>query len=104
MRIEDFFLTVCQQVIRIMRPRFSMPMGLTHNDALGDQRLRGVERGQWPTGLLLRGESVLVLAREMATTVRESVRRWSSEIRVSPMSLTWLRMHECEDDKHCKDP
>jgi hypothetical protein len=79
-------------------------MGLLHNGAWEDRRLFGVELGQWPISLLLRSESVLVLARELATTVRESIRRRSSDIRVSPMSLTWLRMHECEYDKHRKEP
>lgn len=80
-------------------------MDLMHNGALGDQRLRGVELGQWPISLLLlRGEPVLVLARELATIVRESIRRRSPEIRVSPMSLTWLRTHECQYDKHRAEP
>jgi hypothetical protein len=76
-------------------------MDLMHTGALGRQRLRGVELRQWPTSLLLlRGDPVFVLARELATIVRESIHRRSSRIRVSPMSLTWLRTHECEYDKH----
>jgi hypothetical protein len=80
-------------------------MDLVHNGELGDQRLRGVEVGQWPISFLLqRGEPMLVLVRGLATTIRESIRRRSSEIRVSPMSPTWLKTNECEYEKHRTEP
>lgn len=80
-------------------------MDVTHDGALGDRRLRGVEFGQWPISCLLRGELVLALARELATTVRDSILRRLSrspgpKIHVSPMSITWLRIYEVEYDKH----
>lgn len=81
-------------------------MDVTHDGALGDRRLRGVEVGQWPVSRLLRSEFVLALARELAATVRDSILRRSSslfpgaKIHVSRMSLTWLRVHESEYDKH----
>lgn len=80
-------------------------MDVTHDGALGNRRLRGVEFGQWPILCLLRGELVLALARELATMVRDAILRRSSrfpgpKIHVSPMSITWLQIHEGEYDKH----
>jgi len=57
----------------------------------------------------LQGESMLVLVRALATSLRESMRRRSawfprSQIHVSPMSLQWLRTCEDEYDKHGAGP
>jgi hypothetical protein len=81
-----------------------MPMDVVHNGELGDQRFGGIDVGRWPISLLLRREPVLVLVRELVTTIRDSIRFRSPGIRMSPMSDTWLKAHECEYDKHGTEP
>ncbi|HEY5619098.1 MAG TPA: hypothetical protein VIK60_14240 [Vicinamibacterales bacterium] len=78
----------------------------THDRALIDRRRNRVESGYWPVLLPLGGE-LRFLVRKV-TTGRGSVVRWSSRllgrgIHVSPMSDTWLRMHEAEHSKHESD-
>lgn len=80
-----------------------MHMYLTHDRALIDHRQHRVESDYWPIPLPL-GNEFRLLVRKVATG-RGSVVRWSSrllgrDIRVSPMSDTWLRVHEAEHDKH----
>lgn len=83
-----------------------MHMYTTHDRALIDHRGSRVESSYWPMLLPLGGE-LRLLVRKVATG-RGSVVRWSSRIfgtgiHVSPMSGTWLRMHEADDNKHGAD-
>ena len=83
-----------------------MHMYLTHDRALIDPRQHRVESDYWPIPLPL-GNEFRLLVRKVATG-RGSVVRWSSQllgrgIHVSPMSGTWLRMHEAEYNKHAAD-
>ena len=82
-----------------------MSLYVTHDRALVNYRQRGLESRHWPISNPLGSELALALVRTLATTVRDSIRRWSSQLlgtgtHVSPMSNTWLRMHEAEYDKH----
>jgi hypothetical protein len=50
-------------------------------------------------------ELVFPFVSDLGASIRGSIVRWAARwpvapIRVSPMSLTWLRMHETEYDKH----
>jgi hypothetical protein len=52
--------------------------------------------------------SLLSFGRDLAAIVRHSVllpasRSRAARIRVPPMSESWLRMHETDDDKHRAD-
>jgi len=54
---------------------------------------------------LFGAELLFSLGRDLAAAIRDSIvrratQRLAARIRVSPMSLTWLRMHETEYDKH----
>lgn len=74
----------------------------THDRALIDYQRTRVNSGYWPM-LLPLGDEFRLLVRTVATG-RGSMMRWSSrllgrDIRVSPMSDTWLRMHEADDNK-----
>lgn len=82
-----------------------MSVSVTHDRALVGHGPRGLEAGHWPISDPLGSELALALVRTLATTVADSIRRWSSQllgtgIQVSPMSSTWLRMHEAEYDRH----
>lgn len=75
----------------------------THDRALIDPTRNRVEAGYWPVLLPFGGE-LRVLVRKV-TTGRGSVVRWASRllgrgIHVSPMSGTWLRLHEADQNKH----
>lgn len=82
-----------------------MSASVTHDRAPVDHGQRGLEAGHWPMSYPLGSELALALFDTLATMVPDSIRRWSSQllgtgIYVSPMSSTWLRMHEAEYDKH----
>ena len=79
---------------------------VTHDRALIDHRQQRVESGYWPIPLPL-GDEFMFLVRTAATGCGAIV-RWfdlllGRGIHVSPMSGTWLRMHEAEHDKHEAD-
>jgi hypothetical protein len=81
-----------------------MNVSVSHNRTLVDNR-HGLKSGYWPISYPLGNEFALAVARTLATTVRDSIRRWSSQllgtgIHLPPMSSEWLRMHETEHDKH----
>ena len=85
-----------------------MRVSVTHDRSLVHHAQRGLEAGHWPISHPLGSELALALVRTLATTVRDSIRRWSSRllrtgIHLSPISSTWLRMHEAEHDKHRGD-
>ena len=67
-------------------------MYLTHDRALIDHRRSGVEPTYWPMLLPLGGEFRLLVRRLLGRGIH-----------VSPMSGTWLRTHEADDDKHGAD-
>ena len=74
-----------------------------HDGALIDYRQSRIKSSYWPT-LLPLGDELTLLVRTVAAG-RSSMIRWSSRllrrgIHVSPMSDTWLRMHEADDSKH----
>ena len=74
-------------------------------DPRWDSADRAVELGHWPMWPLLRTDLGLALFRELAMTVRDSILRRLSrssdtEIRVSPMTVAWLKLHGREYDKH----
>jgi hypothetical protein len=79
-------------------------MYVTNNDrALIDHTRSRVASEYWPTPLPHGGE-LRDLVRKVVSS-RGSLVRWSSRllgrgIHVSPMSGTWLRVHEAEHDKH----
>ena len=78
------------------------------SDARWDGADCAVELGHWPMWPVLRGGLVRAVLRELAMTVRGSIRQRCSrfsdtEIRVSPMTVAWLKLHEREYDKHQAD-
>jgi hypothetical protein len=79
-------------------------VSVTHDRMLVDDRRRGLESGQWLVSYAPGTELAPVLVRALATTVRDSIRRWAqllgTRTHVSPMSSAWLRMHEAEHGKH----
>ena len=79
---------------------------VTQDRALMDHRQQRVESRYSPIPAPL-GDEFRLLVRKVATG-RDSVVRWTSRllgkgIRVSPMSGTWLRLHEAERGKHEAD-
>jgi hypothetical protein len=79
---------------------------VAHDRALIDHRRRRVESDYWPIPLPLGDEFRLLVC--TVATGRGSIIRWSSRllgrgIHVSPMSGTWLRIHEAEHDKHAAE-
>ena len=80
-------------------------MHVLHDHALVDHGRRRLE-SNCPTTLIL-GVEMGPLLRRMATG-HTSVVRWSiwllgRDIRVPPMSSTWLRTHEADSVKHAAD-
>jgi len=78
-------------------------------DTRWDSADRAVELGHWPRWPLLSSDLVLAFLRKLAMTARDSIFRgsWrfaSTEIRVSPMTIAWLQLHEREYDKHQAGP
>jgi hypothetical protein len=62
----------------------------------------------WLNASVFRPESTLRFGRDLATRIRDSIRTASprcggARIRVSAMSVAWLRMHETEHHKHCAE-
>lgn len=80
-------------------------MYVTNDRALIDQTQRSVA-SDWPA-LLPLGSGLKCLVGKVASRrgalVRWSVRVLGRGIHVSPMSGTWLRMHEAEHTKHEAD-
>jgi hypothetical protein len=86
-----------------------MPVEMTRDVALQNQRGCGVEIDDWPISRPLHGEGLLALVHVLATSLRKTMLRWSSrspstEIRVPPMTLQWLRTFEDDYDKHRAEP
>ena len=95
-----------------LRGAHQLTMRWTVKDVSSDARWDGadcaVELGHWPTWPLLRSDLVRAFLRELAMIVRDSILRRLSRssdagIRVSPMTVAWLKQHEREYDKHQAD-
>jgi hypothetical protein len=95
----------------IMRARMAEgdPRGpsfqLTPDGALDDSRSSFGDVDRRPIHAIFCPELRFSFVSDLAATIGDSIvrlaARWPvSPIRVSPMSLAWLRMHETEYDKH----
>ena len=78
---------------------------VTSDGALGADRLSGGDVGGWLNSYVFHVESAFCLGRDLAATMRDSIRRQVSgsgavRIHVSGMSDSWLRMYETDCDKH----
>jgi hypothetical protein len=77
---------------------------LTPVGALDGSRPSLGDGDQQPTDDLCRAELLLSFG-DLAAAIRDSIvrrtaQRLAARIHVSPMSLTWLRVHDIEYDKH----
>jgi hypothetical protein len=77
-------------------------MYVTDGHALIDHSQRRVA-SDWPTVLPLGGELRFLVVAGRRSALVQWFRRLGRGIRVSPMSGTWLRMHEAEHTKHGTD-
>jgi hypothetical protein len=78
------------------------------SDVLGHGRQPVGDIGRSLSSSVVRAELMLSWGRYLAAVLRNSVLSRASPtgaagIRVPPMSDTWLRMHETDDDKHRTD-
>lgn len=78
---------------------------LTPVGPLDDSRPSVVDADQGAIHDLFSAESLFSLGRDLAATIRDSIvrratQRLAARIHVSPMSVTWLRVHDIEYDKH----
>jgi cytosine/adenosine deaminase-related metal-dependent hydrolase len=78
---------------------------VTPDGPLGDGRLAVGDVGGWLNSYVFHAESAFCLARDLAATMRDAIRRrvsgcGAARIHVSGMSDSWLRMHETDYDKH----
>ena len=82
-----------------------MNLQATSDRAFGSGRPPIAGEHCWPASFVFRAEFLFSLACDVAVTIRDSVLRGvspfgDSGIRLSPMSLKWLQMHEAEYSKH----
>jgi hypothetical protein len=82
-----------------------MGLPVTPEGVLERSRLPAGDADKWPISYLLRAEYLWSLSCDLAIAIRDSMVRLPSRcgvarIQVSPMSLTWLQMHEIECEKH----
>jgi hypothetical protein len=83
-----------------------MHLYATHDRPLIDRRRNGVES---VLGLMLLplGADLRFLVRQAVAGGNSVVRRWvgvpGTRIHVSPMSPTWLRIHEADYNKHAAE-
>jgi hypothetical protein len=82
-----------------------MGLQLTPGGALDGSRSSVADGDQRSIHHLFDAELLFSLGGYLAAAIRDSIvrraiQRLDARIHVSPMSLTWLRMHETEYDKH----
>jgi hypothetical protein len=82
-----------------------MGLQLTPGGAPAGSRPSVADAEQRPIHNLFRAELLFSFGADLAAAMRDSIvrpaaRRLVTRIHVSPMSLTWLQMHETEYDKH----
>jgi hypothetical protein len=86
-----------------------MNLQATSDRAFGGGRPPIAWEHRWPASSVFRAEFLFSLGRDVAVTIRESIlwgvsRFGDRRIRVSPMSLEWLQMHDVECSKHPAEP
>jgi hypothetical protein len=78
---------------------------VTRDGALRGGRLSIGDGGGWLNSFVFHAESAFSVGRDLAATLRESIRRrmprcGAARIHLSGMSDNWLRLHETDYDKH----
>ena len=90
---------------RATRKALTMGRRAAPDGALGGGRSSVGNVGGWLNACAYRAELAFCVVRDLATTVRDSIRRrvsgcGAARIHVSGMSDSWLRVHETECNKH----